>query len=62
MTEELTNKTIAVLKQLLPDWHSDADDQSIHGGNVIGEITYKDVRDIKAVLSQIDQQTVNEER
>lgn len=42
-----------VLHKLLPDWHADADEPSIHGGNVICEMTYADVRAIKSVLARI---------
>jgi hypothetical protein len=45
---------IRVLQQLLPDWHKDVEDKSIHGGTIAGEITYKDVRDIKAILNRLE--------
>lgn len=41
---------LAVLEQILPDWHKDADDTSIHNGLVAGEISYGDMRAIRAVL------------
>jgi hypothetical protein len=50
-TEEICN----LLRQLLPDWHADSDKQSVHGGKVIGEISYKDVRDIKAMIKRLEE-------
>ena len=50
--DELRPKTIAVLRRLLPDWHEDAEPN--HDGDVMCEMTFGDVRAIKALLKEVE--------
>lgn len=53
-SKAIKSKAIAVLRRLLPDWHEDADNALRHDGHVIAEITFGDVRAIKALLREIE--------
>ena len=44
-------EVINLLRQLLPDYH--AEDDGGHGGLIAGEFTWKDVRDMRALLATL---------
>lgn len=51
---EFLHEVKIVLQKVLPDWHEEADDMSFHSGNVMCEMTYGDVREIKRILKMLD--------
>lgn len=58
---EGTKELIEALERMLPDWHADADDHTVHGGTIIGEITYKDVRKAKEAIAKATAATCDKE-